>query len=176
MSRRGSKPDHIDRLVAARLGARRRQLDLDPRLVDAAIGEAPGTVETFEAATRRIGAAQLFRLATVLGTDVSYFYKETEAMEPPAAAAPPARPSTATGGSRQASEAQRFARAFAALPDEELRRSVRALIETLAESTVGDAPGADLPIIPWPSDDADPDDMDPDADPEDIDPGDDRDT
>lgn len=151
--------------------------------MDAAIGEAPGTVESFEAATRRIGAAQLFRLATVLGTNVSYFYDESEAMEPPAAATPPARPSMANGGSRQASEAQRFARAFAALPDDELRRSVRALVETLAESAAGDAPGTDLRIMPWPSDDADPendpDDADPDEDPEndpEDDPEDPRDT
>ena len=82
----------------------------------------------------------------------------------------------ATGGSRQASEAQRFARAFAALPDDELRRSVRALVETLAESAAGDTPGADLRIIPWPPDDTDPNDTDPDdIDPDDIDPEDDRD-
>ncbi len=128
-------------------------MSLDPRLVDAAIGETAGTVESFEAVTRRIGAAQLFRLATVLGVDVAYFYDETEVADlPPASASPP------QGGSRQASEAQRFAKAFAALPDEAIRQSVRDLIETLAEGGTGDAAGADLGLIPWPADDADPDD------------------
>ena len=85
MSTRGSKPDEIDRRVAARIRERRLALNIDARLLDVAIGETPGTVERIENVGRRVGAAQLFRLARVLKTDVAYFFSEGEAAGPPAA-------------------------------------------------------------------------------------------
>lgn len=119
--------DDIDLAAAARLRARRVQLRLDARLVDLLIGECPGTVDKLERGDRRIGAAQLYRLATVLGVDVEYFFagcpdtEDTEQADLPMVTA------------RMMTEAHDFARIYAQLPDDEVRRTIRNMVKTLAD-------------------------------------------
>ncbi len=125
--------DDIDLQAAARLRQRRLALGLDPRLLDLAIGETPGSVERFEAGLRRLGAAHLYRLGRVLGVDVSYFFSAA-AEEVPATVEP-----AAAADARALSEAQRFAVAFARLSDAEVRQTVLRLVKVLAEGgTAGD--------------------------------------
>lgn len=121
--------DDIDLAAAARLRARRVQLRLDTRLVDLLIGECPGTVEKLEGGHRRIGAAQLYRLATVLGVGVEYFFAGSTEVEDTDIEQPDIPMVTA----RMMTEAQEFARVYAKLPDEEVRRTVRNMVKTLAD-------------------------------------------
>lgn len=134
--------DAIDLRVASRLRHRRRELRLDPRMLDIVIDEPPGTVERFEAAERRVTAAHLFRLAQALNVDIAYFFAEDaceraaedaceraaqdagkradEAKDPPQAA-----PQLITEG-------QHLARVFRRLPNRSLRRLVISLIKSVA--------------------------------------------
>ena len=126
--------DAIDLRVASRLRHRRRELRLDPRMLDIVIDEPPGTVERFEAAERRVTAAHLFRLAQALNVDIPYFFAEDaceraaqdaskradEAKDPPQAA-----PQLITEG-------QHLARVFRRLPNRSLRRLVISLIKSVA--------------------------------------------
>ncbi|MBK8908231.1 MAG: hypothetical protein IPM60_10080 [Rhodospirillales bacterium] len=120
--------DEIDLAAAARLRARRVKLRLDTRLVDLLIGELPGTVEKLEGGHRRIGAAQLYRLATVLGVGVeSFFAGSSDTEEIDEADIPRVT-------ARMMTEAREFARVYAQLPDDAVRRTVRNMVKTLADS------------------------------------------
>ena len=124
--------DAIDLQVASRLRQRRRELQLDPRVLDIVIGEPAGTVERFETAERRIAAVHLFRLGQALNVDISYFFSEDacegaaqgaradEAEDPPQAAA------------QMITEGEHLARVFQRLPDRNLRRLVISLIKSIA--------------------------------------------
>lgn len=126
--------DAIDLRVASRLRRRRRELQVDPGVLDIVIGEPAGTVNRFEAAERKIAAAHLYRLGQALNVDVPYFFAEdasdaaaedasegTSGMEDPAQAAP-----------RMIAEGEQLARSFRRLPDEKLRRMVMRLIKSIA--------------------------------------------
>lgn len=126
MSNPPRKPDEIDLRVAARLRERRLALGLEARLLDAAVGETQGTVEKFENGTRRVGAAQLFRLGRILGVDVPYFFSG-ESAEATAGAG-----DEGASEVRLANEAQRFARAVAGIARPDVRCMIRALVETIA--------------------------------------------
>lgn len=146
-------PDPIDLRVASRLGSRRRALGVDPRTLDIVLGEPLGTVARIEAGLRRITSAQLFRLGLALDVDLEYFFAEGSdghgaaggevAVAGVPAAAQPAmnceseerRPDVQQPvDARAFAEAERFARAFAMLPDATVRRMVLDLIKTVAES------------------------------------------
>lgn len=139
MSKTSAVPDETDFRVAARLRARRQELDLDPRLLDTVIGEAPGTVERFEAAIRRVGAAHLYRLSRALDVDVAYFFDADETPPPPPA-------EEDEPDARRAGEARRFAEAVSGIAQPSVRFTVRALVESLSRT------GSDV-ITPWPDDD-----------------------
>jgi transcriptional regulator with XRE-family HTH domain len=126
----------MDLHVAARLRRRRLLLQLEPELLNLAIGEQPGTIERVERGDKRLGAGQLYRIATVLGVDVSYFFaaglekSEVEPDEPPET------------DPKALSEAKRFARAYSRIADSTVRKTIRDLLTTLAEddgSTMLDA-------------------------------------
>jgi transcriptional regulator with XRE-family HTH domain len=130
-----SRPlDAIDLRVASRLRHRRRELRLDPRMLDIVIGEPAGTVERFEAAERRLTAAHLFRLGQALNVDIPYFFVEdaregaaqdaserADEVEDPPQAAP-----------QMITEGEHLARVFRRLPNQSLRRLVISLIKSIA--------------------------------------------
>lgn len=129
--------DAIDLRVASRLRYRRRELQLDPRMLDIVIGEPTGTVERFETAERRIAAVHLFRLGQALNVDISYFFAQDacegavqgtradEAEDPPQAAP------------QMITEGEHLARVFRRLPNQNLRRSVIRLIKSIAARDQG---------------------------------------
>jgi transcriptional regulator with XRE-family HTH domain len=126
--------DAIDLRVASRLRQRRRDLQLDPRMLDIVIGEAPGTIERFEKAERRIAAAQLFRLGQALDVDISYFFtqdacesaaQEADARADEANEPPQAPPEMITEG-------EHLARVFRRLPNQNLRSLIISLIKSIA--------------------------------------------
>jgi transcriptional regulator with XRE-family HTH domain len=124
--------DAIDLRIASRLRHRRRELQLDPRMLDIVIGEPAGTLERFEAAERRVAAVHLFRLAQALNVDMSYFFAEDtcegaveDARADEAGDFPQAAPQMITEG-------EHLARVFRRLPDQSLRRLVISLIKSIA--------------------------------------------
>ncbi len=126
--------DSIEGRVARRLRSRRIELGLEPRLLDAAIGEAPGTVERFEQLDRRIGAAHLYRLAHLLGVGVAYFFAEDPMPEEAGnnAEGTPVGPQAADGDvEARTGEAKRYAELYFRIPDSQVRHMVRTLLKSL---------------------------------------------
>lgn len=127
-----SPSDGLDDRIALRLRQRRRELALDPRILDIVIGESQGTVAKFEAGVRRIGPAQLFRLCEALDVSIEYFFDEhatVDGSEPEEAPEPDPHMLT---------EAERFTRTFALLPDRRVRRRLLNLIKTIADDGMED--------------------------------------
>jgi transcriptional regulator with XRE-family HTH domain len=124
--------DAIDLRVASRLRQRRRELQVDPRMLDIVIGEPAGTVARLEAGERRISAAHLFRLGQALNVDVPYFFAEdagegggaseggADLQDPPSPAMP------------LFTEGDQLTRMFRRLPSHNLRRLVLRLIRSIA--------------------------------------------
>ena len=126
------QPDQIDLKVAARLRERRLTLGLEAVLVDAMIGVASGTVARFESGTRRIGAAQLYRLGRALGVDVAYFFADAESEAAPVSDVVDGR-GTDDDDARRAREARRFVRSLRAIPDPGVQETVQALVKTVVD-------------------------------------------
>lgn len=126
--------DAIDLRVAARLRQRRRELQIDPAILDIVIGEAPGTVERFEAGERKIAAAHLFRLGHALNVDIPYFFAEETAEQPanPASVSALEQGEPPHASPRLVAEGQHLAHAFSRLPNAHLRRLVIRLIKSIA--------------------------------------------
>lgn len=118
----------MDLHVAARLKRRRLQLQLEPQLLDVAIGERPGTVDRVERGDKRLGASQLYNLAVVLGVGVPYFFADDLDVEDQNVAELPVTDHKALG------EAKKFARALARIPSPEIRHMIGDLLKSLVNS------------------------------------------
>lgn len=131
----------MDLHVAARLRRRRLQLQLEPQLIDVAIGEPSGTVERVERGDKRLGASQLYTLATALGVGVSYFFADDIDGAARDAAELPATDQKAL------SEAKRFARAVGRISSPQIKHMIGDLLKSLVTNK-------EIPAIVPPPDDA----------------------
>lgn len=138
----------MDLHVAARLKRRRLQLQLEPQLIDLAIGEPSGTIERVERGDKRLGASQLYNLAVTLGIGVSYFFADDVDDDDRNVTELPVTDHKAL------SEAKRFARAIARIRSPEIKHMIADLLKSLVTSkgipaitppAPGDAPGDDAP-------------------------------
>lgn len=66
----------IDRHVAARLRARRREIGLTQQMLGRRVGLSYQQIQKYERAINRIGAGRLFSLAQALGVEPEYFFQE----------------------------------------------------------------------------------------------------
>lgn len=114
----------MDLHVAARLKRRRLQLQLEPQLIDVAIGEQSGTIERVERGDKRLGASQLYNLAVALGVGVSYFFADDEDGDGSVAELP-------VTDHKALSETKRFARAVARIPNPEVKHMIADLLKSL---------------------------------------------
>lgn len=154
------RPDHAhacridgtDLHVARRLKRRRVQLELEPQLLDVAIGEPSGTVERVERGDKRLGASQLYKLAAVLGIGVSYFFADDIDDDAPKVAKLPKTDHKAL------LETKRFARAYARITSPSIRQMIRDLLKSLVNDK-------GIPAIEPPTDDATPEKLAPDVKP-----------
>jgi transcriptional regulator with XRE-family HTH domain len=64
----------VDRVIGARVRARRASLGMSQERLGAALGITFQQVQKYERGTNRISASRLHAIATVLGTEVSYFF------------------------------------------------------------------------------------------------------
>jgi len=117
------------------------QLQLEPQLLDVAIGEQSGTVERVERGDKRLGASQLYNLAVVLGVGVPYFFADDNDDEDQKMAELPATDHKAL------SEAKRFARAVARIPSIEIKHMIADLLKSLVSPK-------EIPAIVSPADEA----------------------
>ncbi len=132
-----SRIDVMDLHVAARLKQRRLRLELEPQLLDVAIGEQSGTIERVERGDKRLAASQLYNLAVVLGVGVAYFFADDvdgADQDDRTVAELPATDHKAL------SEAKRFARALARIPSPQIRHMIGDLLKSLVAAK-------DLPAI-----------------------------
>ena len=126
-----SRIDGMDLHVAARLRQRRRQLQIEPQLLDVAIGERVGTIERVERGEKRLAASQLYNLAVVLGVGVEYFFDDPMADDDKDDHKVTGQPST---DQKALMDAKRFARALARIPSPAIRHMIGDLLESLVAS------------------------------------------
>lgn len=117
------------------------QLQLEPQLLDVAIGEQSGTIERVERGDKRLGASQLYNLAVVLGVGVPYFFADDNDDEDQKIAELPSTDHKAL------SEAKRFARAVARIPSLEIKHMIADLLKSLVSPK-------EIPAIVPPADEA----------------------
>lgn len=79
--KRGTKgtPDPIDKYVGSRVRGRRVGLRLSQTKLGNAIGVTFQQIQKYENGTNRVGASNLFKIATTLSVEVGYFYDQIPA-------------------------------------------------------------------------------------------------
>lgn len=68
-------PDPIDRFVGARIRGRRLGMRISQTKLGHAIGVTFQQIQKYESGTNRVGASNLFRIASALSVEVSYFFE-----------------------------------------------------------------------------------------------------
>jgi len=68
----------VDVHVGARIGARRKLLQLSQKELAERLGITFQQVQKYEKGVNRIGAGRLYSIASILGVDVSYFYSDLD--------------------------------------------------------------------------------------------------
>lgn len=68
----------IDVHVGARIGARRKLLQLSQKELADRLGITFQQVQKYEKGVNRIGAGRLYSIANILGVDISYFYDDVD--------------------------------------------------------------------------------------------------
>ena len=68
----------IDAHVGARIGARRRLLQLSQKELADRLGITFQQVQKYEKGVNRIGAGRLYSIASILGVDINYFYDDVD--------------------------------------------------------------------------------------------------
>lgn len=130
-------PDPIDRHVGMRIRQRRVGLRLSQTRLGEAIGVTFQQIQKYENGTNRIGASNLFKLASTLDVDVSYLFagldSDGESVNPPPAPADgsPQGRETDPLSSREGIE---LVHNFVAIRDEDVRRKLSIFVRTLAEA------------------------------------------
>lgn len=118
---------NLDVQIPARLKALRTKLGLSAATLDRQAHFAPGTTGRLERRDQRIYATHLYRIATIMGVDISYFYTTTDEAIP-------------QGTSPQDTEKQRLLEAYMRITDPTLKRDVFELVETLAGNDAPNPP------------------------------------
>lgn len=68
----------IDVHVGARIGARRKLLQLSQKELAEKLGITFQQVQKYEKGVNRIGAGRLYSIASILGVDINYFYDDVD--------------------------------------------------------------------------------------------------
>ena len=134
--KRGGVPDPVDVHVGRRLRLRRVELGMSQQKVSASSGVSYQQIQKYEQGKNRISASMLWRLGSVLGVPISYFFEDL-----PVRAPQPAKRGLAEGaqapyngdilGNRETLE---LARAYGQIPDPQVRKSVRQLLTNVVKS------------------------------------------
>jgi transcriptional regulator with XRE-family HTH domain len=123
----GSGDDDLDKHIPHRLKALRTALGVSAATLDRQTGFNSGTIGRLERGDQRVYAAHLYRISTVTGISIGYFFEPTNSGSP-------------QGGTSEELEKQRLLRAYMDIADPGLQRDVFELIETLAGEYDAKAP------------------------------------
>jgi len=128
-------PNPIDKHVGARLRMRRLMVGLSQSKLGEALGVTFQQVQKYEKGVNRIGASALQQLARVLEVKPAFFFDGAPASgEPVTGFAEPAGDAYVLDF-LSTSEGLQLNRAFAAIKDPKVRKSIVDLVEKLAPAT-----------------------------------------
>jgi len=131
------KPSVVDTHVGSRVRLRRMTLGLSQEKLGEMLGLTFQQVQKYEKGLNRIGASRLFEIARVLSVPVQYFFEDA-----PMGAGHRPVPGQHPGGQAEGLEVIDFVtsregielnRAFAAISEPKVRRSIIELVRNLAE-------------------------------------------
>ena len=130
-------PDPIDRHVGARVKARRTGLGISQADLGKALGVTFQQVQKYENGANRIGASNLFRIATALNTQVGYFFEGLDvghARQPGQTAGLAEQPqATFDQDPLSSREAVKLVHAYFQITEPDIRQQVYKLVKTLSE-------------------------------------------
>jgi transcriptional regulator with XRE-family HTH domain len=127
------KASEIDAHVGRRMRQRREYLGISQGRLGRHLGLTFSQVQKYEKGSNRIGAGRLYMIADFLGVPVQYFFADLggEAAEVPSAR-----------GGRRGEEMAVLEEAYLSIDDSDTRRSVLALVRSLAATGGGGAGAA----------------------------------
>jgi len=134
--RKKDAPDPIDCHVGARIKARRTGLGISQAEMGRALGVTFQQVQKYENGSNRVGSSNLFRIATLLGVGVGYFFEGLSAdhAEAPDGNGLTDRPqATFDQDPLSSREAIKLVHAYYQIPEADVRQQVYKLVKTLSE-------------------------------------------
>jgi transcriptional regulator with XRE-family HTH domain len=139
-------PNPIDRHVGARVRMRRLMVGLSQSKLAGALDVTFQQVQKYEKGANRIGASRLQQLARVLEVPPSFFFEGAPASGAPSLGFNEDPGNTYVVDFLSTAEGLQLNRAFAAIKDPKLRKTVLDLVERIAGAT-------ETPAAPQPSED-----------------------
>ena len=124
-------PNPTDKHVGARVRMRRMMLSMSQEKLGDALGLTFQQVQKYEKGSNRIGASRLQHIAQILQVPVSFFFEGGPGADGPRGGTELASPAYVSDflASR---DGLALVKAFMALKDKKLRRSIVALVEEIA--------------------------------------------
>ena len=122
----------IDHYIGSRLRTARQLAQLSQQRLGAEIGVTFQQIQKYEAGVSRMSASTLHKIALVLNQPVSFFFPALEAEEHPSEAAYPSELRQLTNF-LNTPEGVDLNNAFRQIKDTKLRRSVVALVQSIAD-------------------------------------------
>lgn len=116
--------DEIDAHVGSRVRARRIELGLSQAALGRHLGVTFSQVQKYEKGSNRIGAGRLYRLATLLGVSVQYFFDGLEGSGLDAAG---------TNEATAAADASRLQEVFRRISDPQTRQAFLSLASSMVD-------------------------------------------
>jgi transcriptional regulator with XRE-family HTH domain len=127
-------PNPIDRHVGARVRMRRLLVGMSQEKLGEALGITFQQIQKYEKGANRIGASRLQHTAKILGVPVEFFFDGAPGGEPAGAGGFGELPQPSFVSDFMAtSEGVQLTRAFVRISDQQVRRRIIDLVESLAD-------------------------------------------
>ena len=129
-------PDPIDRHVGGLIKVRRTGLGISQTDLGRAIGVTFQQVQKYEKGANRIGASNLYKIASTLGVGVEYFFQglENDGVNPTKGSMSEGRQAPFDGDPLASREAINLVHAYHRIPEDKVRRQIYQLVKSLSEN------------------------------------------
>lgn len=123
----GKKPDPVDVLVGQNIKLHRLAKSMSQEELAHRLGLTFQQLQKYERGINRVGGGRLFRIASILGIEISNFFEGAERADP--------RPVESFSPISLISDPQSFrlVQAFAKINDPDMRRTLATLVEKIAD-------------------------------------------